>query len=77
MDTTPIPPPASRQDALGQLRRERWHAQQAGESGRVAEIDHQIEQLSARSTPVSPQRETTAAVPRTERRQNRRTNHAR
>jgi hypothetical protein len=69
----PIPPAASRQDALGQLRRERWHAKQAREHDRVAEIDLEIGRLSARSTPVSPQRETTAAVPRTEQRRPRRT----
>lgn len=69
----PIPPEPSRQDALGQLKTERWHAQNAGETARVAELDQQIERLSARSTGVSPQRETTsAAAPRTERRTNRR-----
>lgn len=57
----PIPPPASRQDALGQLRRERWFAQEAGEAGRVAELDEQIARLSAQSTPRPPGRETTSA----------------
>ena len=70
----PCPPPTSRQDALGRLRIERWHAQQAGETARVAEIDAQIDRLSARSTPACPHRETTsAAAPRTERRTTRRT----
>ena len=68
MSIDPIPPEPSRQDALGQLRRERWHAQQAGETARVAEIDQQIERLSARNTSASPRRETTsAATPRRER----------
>jgi hypothetical protein len=71
----PMPPEPSRQDALGQLRKERWLAHDAGETARVAELDQKIRQLSARSTPVSPQRETTsAAAPRTERRTNRRNN---
>lgn len=68
-DVRAIPPTPSRQDALGQLRTERWHANDAGETARVAQLDRQIAQLSARSTPASPQRETTsAAAPRTERR---------
>lgn len=67
-DPRAIPPQPSRQDALGQLRTERWHANQAGEHARVAQIDRQIAQLCARSTPASPLRETTAAAPRTERR---------
>lgn len=64
----PIPPPASRQDALGQLRRERWFAQDAGESERVAELDRQIAQLSARNAPRPPGRETTSATTTRERR---------
>lgn len=64
----PIPPYTSRQDALGQLRRERWHALDAGELRLAAEIDAQIERLSAASSPVSPRRETTAAKrPQTQR----------
>lgn len=64
----PIPPAASRQDALGQLRTERWHAQQAGETARVAQIDRQIQQLSAANSPVPPGRETTSAnAPREQR----------
>lgn len=64
----PIPPEPSRQDALGRLRRERWHAQDAGELGRVAEIDREIERLSAANSPVSPRRETIAAKrPQTQR----------
>lgn len=58
----PLPPAASRQDALGQLRRERWFAQDAGELGRVAELDREIERLSAASRPVPPGRETTSAT---------------
>jgi hypothetical protein len=65
----PIPPEASRQDVLGRLRRERWHAQQAGESARVDEIDRQIAAESARSAPRPPARETTSAnTPARERR---------
>jgi hypothetical protein len=64
----PIPPQVPRSDALGRLRRERWFAQDTGDLGRVAEIDRQIAELSASSTPVPPGRETTsAAVPRRER----------
>jgi len=60
-----IPPETSRQDALGRLRTERWHAADAGESSRVAEIDREIERLSAASSPTPPQRETTSAtIPR-------------
>lgn len=70
MTAEPLPPAASRQDALGQLRTERWHAKQAGEHARVAEIDQQIERLSAANTPASPRRETTAAAPRTQGRTN-------
>jgi len=64
----PIPPEPSRQDALGRLKRERWHAQQAGELGRVAEIDRQIADLSARNAPASPRRETTSSTAPQERR---------
>jgi hypothetical protein len=63
MTQVPIPPQSSRQNALGQLRRERWFAQDAGETARVAELDAQIERLSAASSPRPPQRETTAAAP--------------
>lgn len=66
--TEPIPPAPSRQDALGQLRTERWHAEQAGESARVAELDEQIRRLSARNSPARPGRETTSATTPTERR---------
>lgn len=58
----PLPPTPSRQDALGRLRTERWHAQNAGERDRVAELDREIERLSAASNPVPPQRETTSAT---------------
>ena len=72
-DARVLPPAPSRQDALGQLRTERWHAAQASETTRVAQIDDQIKRLSAQSSPTSPQRETTsAATPRTERRTTRR-----
>lgn len=64
----PLPPPASRQDALGQLRRERWFAQDAGESDLVAELDRKIERLSAANSPVPPGRETTSATTHRERR---------
>jgi hypothetical protein len=47
MDREPIPPETSRADVLGRLRRERWHAQNAGETARVADIDAQIVRLSA------------------------------
>jgi hypothetical protein len=60
-----IPPTPSRQDALGRLRTERWHATGAGETSRVAEIDREIERLSAASSPVPPGRETTSATPPT------------
>lgn len=59
----PIPPDASRQDALARLRRERWFAANAGEDARVAELDEQIQRLSAQSAPASPVRETTSAAP--------------
>lgn len=64
----PIPPPASRQDVLGRLRRERWLARDAGEARRVAELDEQIARLSAESSPVPPGRETTSATTPRERR---------
>jgi hypothetical protein len=59
----PIPPPASRQDVLGQLRREKWLAEDIGETARVAELDRQIERLSAAGTATAPTRETAAAQP--------------
>lgn len=61
MSPEPIPPTPSRADALGQLRRERWFAQNAGETARVAQIDRQIAQLSAAGTATPPTRETAAA----------------
>jgi len=64
----PIPPETSRQDALGRLRRERWHAQDAGELGRVEEIDREIKRLSASSSPTPPARETTSSTAPKERR---------
>lgn len=64
----PLPPAASRQDALGQLRRERWFAKDAGETDLVAELDRKIERLSAASSPVPPGRETTSATTPQERR---------
>lgn len=60
-----IPPEPSRQDALGRLKRERWHAHEAGDARRVDEIDREIERLSAASSPVPPGRETTSATPPT------------
>lgn len=62
MDREPYPPAASRGDALGQLRRERWLAQNAGETERVQQLDRQIEQLSAAGTPTAPTRETAAST---------------
>lgn len=59
----PIPPAPSRQDVLGRLRTERWHAQQAGETARVAQLDAQIQRLSAANNPQPPARETTSATP--------------
>lgn len=64
----PIPPAASRGDALGQLRRERWHAQQAGETARVTQLDAEIRRLSAANSPADPARETTSATTPRERR---------
>lgn len=61
MDRTPCPPQVPRADALGQLRRERWFAADAGETSRVAQIDREIERLSAAGTAVAPTRETAAA----------------
>ena len=63
MSTEPLPPPASRQDALGRLRTERWHASNNGEDARVAELDAELARLSAHNTAASPQRETAAAAP--------------
>lgn len=62
MTPGPIPPQPSRADALGRLRVERWHAADAGEIARVAEIDRQIERLSAAGTPTAPTRETAAST---------------
>lgn len=64
----PIPDAATRGDALGNLRRERWHARQAGETARVAELDAQILRLSATNSPANPARETTSATTPRERR---------
>lgn len=57
----PIPPQPSRGDVLGQLQRERWFAVDAGETVRVAQLDRQIQTLSAAGTGTAPTRETTAA----------------
>jgi hypothetical protein len=62
--TEPIPPVPSRGDALGQLRVERWHAVQAKEYGRVAELDRRMQELSAAGTATAPARETAAAPKR-------------
>ena len=59
----PIPPTPSRADALGQLRRERWFAVDAGETARVAQIDREIGRLAAAGTAVAPTRETAAVAP--------------
>lgn len=69
--TTPyvLPAAASRGDVPGTLKRERWHAADAGEWQRGRQIDNQLAQLTAQSTSTNPQRETTAAThPRRERR---------
>ena len=63
MSREPIPPQPSRQDALGQLQRELWLAQDTGETSRAQELQHRIDQLSARSTSTPPQQENTAAAP--------------
>lgn len=62
MNRDPIPPQPSRADALGQLRRERWHAANVGETARVEQIDREIERLSAAGTATAPTRETAAAA---------------
>lgn len=62
MNREPYPPAANRGDALGQLRRERWLAQDIGDVARVAELDRQIERLSAASSPNPPTRETAASA---------------
>lgn len=62
MNREPYPPAASRGDALGQLRRERWLAQDAGEVERVQQLDRQIQQLSAAGTATAPTRETAAST---------------
>jgi RNA processing factor Prp31 len=59
--TEPVPPTASRADALGRLRRELWHAHDAGETQLAAQLQQRIARLSADSSATSPQRETTAA----------------
>lgn len=63
MNREPIPPAASRGDALSQLQRERWLAQNVGETARVEELDRQIQQLSAGGTSTAPTRETAASSP--------------
>lgn len=62
MDREPYPQAASRGDALGQLQRERWLAQDAGETELVKQLDHRIQQLSAASSPTAPTRETAAST---------------
>lgn len=62
MNHEPFPEAANRGDALGRLKRERWLAQDAGETARVAELDRKIEQLSAAGTPTAPTRETAAST---------------
>ena len=63
MEREPIPPHTPRSDVLGRLKRERWHAANAGETGLVAEIDRKIERLSAAGTATAPTRETAARSP--------------
>lgn len=62
MNSEPMPPQASRADALGLLQRERWYAVNNGETAQVAQIDARIAKLSAASAPRSPGRETAAAA---------------
>lgn len=62
MSREPIPPVTSRGDALGRLQRERWIAQDAGETALVADLDRRIQQLSASGTPTAPARETAAST---------------
>ena len=64
MNREPIPPATPRSDVLGRLRRERWHAADAGETSLVAEIDRKILRLSAANTATTPARETAAAPKR-------------
>lgn len=61
MSREPVPPAASRADALGQLKRERWLAADVGETERVKQIDGQIQRLSAGGTSTAPTRETAAS----------------
>ncbi|HEY3482771.1 MAG TPA: hypothetical protein VGL02_28130 [Streptomyces sp.] len=63
MNREPCPPVTSRADVLGQLRRERWLAQDAGETERVAQLDRQIQELSASGSATAPARETAASKP--------------
>lgn len=60
--TAPNGPTPARADVLGQLQRERWFAQNAGEHARVAQLDAQIVRLSAAGNAAPPTRETTAAA---------------
>jgi hypothetical protein len=62
MNREPFPEAASRGDALGQLQRERWLAQDAGETERVRDLDAKIQRLSAAGTPTAPTRETAAST---------------
>lgn len=64
MDRIPCPPQTPRSNLLGQLSRERWFAADAGETSRVAQLDREIERLSAAGTAVAPTRETAAAPAR-------------
>lgn len=57
-----IPPATSRGDALGQLQRERWLAQDVGETELVRQLDRRIELLSAAGTATAPTRETAAST---------------
>ena len=62
MERTPIGPTPARADALGQLKRERWFAADAGETAAVARLDREIERLSAAGTATAPARETAAST---------------
>ncbi|MDH6134653.1 3-oxoacyl-ACP reductase-like protein [Kitasatospora sp. MAA4] len=56
--TGPVPPAAPRTDPVARLRREVWHATNAGEHALAARLQHQLDTLSS-----PPQPETTAAAP--------------
>ncbi|MDH6111923.1 hypothetical protein P3T36_006894 [Kitasatospora sp. MAP12-15] len=56
--TSPVPPPAPRTNAEAWLRRELWHARNAGEHAQAERLQLQLDALTAEPRP-----ETTAAAP--------------